>query len=160
MLFRSLHMSSKTTAPFEFDIDSYVLVHYHSGAPPTRLHTIWKGPLRVLKVQDSTYTLLDLVTNKEYRYHASDMKPFIFDPLKVDPHDVARHDYLEFFVEEILGHRGDFRRKSSLEFHIKWLGYDHTRNTWEPFTNLRDVKQLHEYLTSKKMISLIPQKFR
>ena len=26
------------------------------------------------------------------------MKSFIFNPLNVDPHDVARHDYLEFFV--------------------------------------------------------------
>ena len=160
LLIDSLHLTSKATPPFEFEIDSFVLVHYHSGNPPTRLHTIWKGPLRVLKVQDSTYTLLDLVTNKEHRHHASNMKPFVFDPLIVDPHDVARRDYLEFFVEQILAHRGDLRLRATLEFHVKWLGYDHTRNTWEPYANVRDVKQLHDYLVTQKLTSLIPRKFR
>ena len=160
LLVDSSHMASKPSSPFEFDIGSFVLVHYHSGSPPTRLHTILKGPLRVLKVQDSTYTLLDLVTNKEHRYHASDMKPFVFDPLRSDPQDVARHDYLEFFIEKILAHRGDLRLRKTLAFHVKWLGYDHSRNTWEPFSSLRDVKQLHEYLVAHDMLSLIPQKFR
>ena len=127
LLIDSLHLTSKATPPFEFEIDSFVLVHYHSGNPPTRLHTIWKGPLRVLKVQDSTYTPSDLVTNKGHRHHASNMKPFVFDPLIVDPHDVARRDYLEFFVERILAHRGDLRLRATLQFHIKWLAYDKTR---------------------------------
>ena len=116
--------------------------------------------MRVQNVQDSTYVLQDLVTNKEHRFHSSKMKPFLFDPLVVNPHDVARHDYLAFFVEKILGHRGDLRVRSSISFHVKWLGYTHDQNTWEPYANLRDVKQLHEYLASHKMQSLIPPKFR
>ena len=116
--------------------------------------------MRILSGQDSTYNLLDLVTKKEYRYHASDMKPFVFDPLIVDPHDVARRDYLEFFVEEILAHRGDLRVRSRLEFQIKWLGYDHNSNTWEPYSNLTKLKPLHEYLLSKNLKSLIPAQFR
>ena len=160
LLVDSQHMSSKTTEPFIFEIGSFVLVHYNDGAPPTRLHTIWKGPMRVQNVQDSTYVLQDLVTNKEHRFHSSKMKPFLFDPLVVNPHDVARHDYLAFFVEKILGHRGDLRVRSSISFHVKWLGYTHDHNTWEPYANLRDVKQLHEYLASHKMQSLIPPKFR
>jgi transposase InsO family protein len=160
LLVDSLHMASKSTTQYEFEIGSHVLVRYQSGTPPTRLHTIWKGPLRVLRVQDSTYTLLDLVTNKENRYHVSYMKPFIFDPLEINPADVARHDYLEFFVENIVAHRGDFRNRKALSFKVKWLGYDHTHDTWEPYSNLRDVKLLHEYLTSHKMQSLIPPRFR
>ena len=37
----------------------------------------------------------------EKEYHVSDMKQFLFDPLRVDPLDVARHDYMEFFVETV-----------------------------------------------------------
>ena len=33
----------------EYLPDSYVLVHYRTGLPPTRLHTNWKGPMRVIK---------------------------------------------------------------------------------------------------------------
>ena len=154
------HLSSNTTSLIqEYPVDSFVLVHYRSGKPPTRLHTVWKGPMRVLSGTDSRYLLLDLVSKKEHRYHASDMKPFIFDRAISDPLDVARHDYLEFFIEKILGHRGNFRQKSSLEFHIKWLGYSNDHNTWEPYKSLSDLDLLHEYLISKKLDSLIPSKF-
>jgi hypothetical protein len=35
------------------------------------------------------------------------MKPFLFDSAITDPLDVARRDHMEFFVEQILDHRGD-----------------------------------------------------
>ena len=88
------------------------------------------------------------------------MKSFIFNPLNVDPHDVARHDYLEFFVEKILSHRGDLRLRGTLEFHVKWLGYDESRNTLKLFAIICHAKQPHEYLVSQNLKSLIPQKFR
>jgi transposase InsO family protein len=89
----NIHLSSKSDRQYEFPLNSFVLVRYRKSAPPTRLHTIWRGPLRVLRYQDSQYTLLDLVTKKEKVYHVSDMKPFIFDPLHTDPQYIARHDY-------------------------------------------------------------------
>ena len=58
---------------------SYVLDHYRTGLPPPRLHTNWKGPMRVIKGLNSRYTFLDLITGKEKDYHVSDMKPFVFD---------------------------------------------------------------------------------
>ena len=33
----------------EYLPNSYVLLHYRTGLPPTRLHTNWKGPMRVIK---------------------------------------------------------------------------------------------------------------
>ena len=27
--------------------DTHVLVHYRTGSPPTRLHTYWRGPMKV-----------------------------------------------------------------------------------------------------------------
>ena len=63
----------------EYLPDSYVLLHYCTGLPPTRLHTNWKGPMRVIKGLNSRYTLLDLITGKEKDYHVSDMRPFVFD---------------------------------------------------------------------------------
>ena len=77
---------------------SFVLMHYRSLAPPSRLHTYWRGPMRVMNSENSRYTLFDLITNKEKGYHVSDMKPFIFNADLVDPVDVARRDYMEFFI--------------------------------------------------------------
>ena len=41
-----LHVSAKQLqTPTEYPIDFYVLVHYRSGHPPSRLHTSWRGPM-------------------------------------------------------------------------------------------------------------------
>ena len=86
-----LHMALFPNIPFtEFVPGSYVLVKYRTGAPPTRLHTAWKGPLRVISNDRSQYLLLDLITNKEKPYHASDLKTFNYDPLHTNPTDIAR----------------------------------------------------------------------
>ena len=90
----------------EYLPDSYVLLHYRTGLPPTRLHTNWKGLMRGIKGLNSRYTLLDLITGKEKDYHMPDMKPFVFDSALVDPLDIARRDQMEFFIEKISDHRG------------------------------------------------------
>ena len=83
---------------------SFVLVHCRTGAPPSRLHTYWRGPMRIVNGENSRYTLFDLITNKEKDYHVSDMKPFIFSADLVDPVDVARRDYMEFFIENVISY--------------------------------------------------------
>ena len=87
-----------------------ILVHYRTSLPPTRLHTNWKRPMRVIKGLNSRYALLDLMTGKEKDYHVSDMKPFVFDSALVDPLDIARRDLMEFFIEKISHHRGKLRQ--------------------------------------------------
>jgi hypothetical protein len=110
-----LHMANfKKMKPTEFPHGSYVLVKYRTGQPPTRQHTFWRGPLKVITNDQSEYILYDLINNKKKPYHASDMKPFIFNPLQVDPLDIARRDYLEFFVEKILDVTGDTKRVTTL----------------------------------------------
>jgi hypothetical protein len=55
-----LHMASfSTLKPTEFLHGSHVLVEYRQGSAPTRLHTQWKGPLRVITNTGSEYLLLD-----------------------------------------------------------------------------------------------------
>jgi Chromo (CHRromatin Organisation MOdifier) domain len=156
-----LHQSSKQILIHtEFLPDSFVLVHYRTGAPPSRLHTFWRGPMRVVSGSQSRYLLYDLITHKEKIYHVSDMKPFLYDPAITNPLDIARRDYMEFFVEKILEHRGDLNRKKDIEFRVSWLGHPDSENSWEPYSNLRDTDQLHAYLTEHNMRQLIPAKFR
>jgi transposase InsO family protein len=156
-----LHMASfSKIKPTEFAHGSYVLVKYRSGKPPTRMHTYWRGPLRVITNNKSEYLLFDLIQNKEKSYHASDLKPFIFDPLHVNPLDIARRDYLEFFVEKVLDMTGDPKKVTTLKFLIKWLGYDDTHNTWEPYKEVRDVEILHTYLRTNNLSKIIPKKFK
>ena len=127
--------------------------------PPTRLHTAWNGPLRVISNNQSEYLLRDLITNKEKPYHASDLKAFNHDPLHTNPTDIARRDYLEFFVEKILDMTGDIKKLNSLQFQVKWVGYDETYNSYEPWKNLCDVAVPHDYLKANNLHRLIPKKF-
>ena len=128
-----LHMTmSEQNKHTEYEPDSYALVQYRTGSPPTRLHTYWRGPMRVVNGLNSKYVLLDLLTGKEKVFHVSDMKPFVFDSAVVDPIDIARREHMEYFIDKILDRRGNIKKRSTLEFHVSWLGYTQESNTWEP----------------------------
>jgi Chromo (CHRromatin Organisation MOdifier) domain len=116
--------------------------------------------MRVLHSTRGEYTLLDLTTNKEKKHSSTQMKQFKFDPLRTDPIDVARKDYLEFFIETILAHRVDPKKLSTLELKVKWLKYNESHNSWEPWSNLREMEILHLYLIQINLRQLIPQKFQ
>jgi hypothetical protein len=147
------HNSTNSSEATVFLTDSFVLVQQRS-APETQLHTLWRGPMRVLISTKGEYTLLDLTTNKEKKYHITQMKQFHFDPMRTDPSDVARKDYLEFFIETILIHRGNTKRLSTLEFKVKWLSYNESHNSWEPWANLQEMEILHLYLIQKNSFQI------
>lgn len=144
----------------EYASGDFVLVNCRKQLAPTRLHTKLIGPLRVISNKGNEYVLFDLVKNINKHYHITDMRPFHFDPSITDPLDIARRDYLEFFIERVLDHRGSPKRKKSLEFLIQWMGYDSSYNSWEPWSNFRETECLHDYLRAHNLSSLIPNKFR
>ena len=115
--------------------------------------------MRVISGSNSRFTLYDLTSHIERENHISGMKPFLFDLLRVEPLAVARHDYMEFYIEIILEHRGDLQSTTSLEFLVKWLGYADEHNSWTSHANLLDTEKLHECLTSNNLLRLIPRKF-
>jgi transposase InsO family protein len=149
-----------STERTEYASGDFVLVNCRKQLAPTRLHTKLQGPLRVISNNGNEYILFDLVKNKEKHYHVTDMRPFHFDPSITDPLDIARRDYLEFFIEKVLDHRGYPKRKSSLEFLIQWMGYDSSYNSWEPWSNFSETECLHDYLREKNLSSLIPKKYK
>jgi hypothetical protein len=59
------------------------------------------------------------------------------------PPPIEIDDSLEYEVEQVLGHcdvkRGIGNRK---EFLVKWLGYEHEHNTWEPEKHLTHSEDL------------------
>jgi hypothetical protein len=109
--------------------------------------------------EGSKYKVLDLITNKHKMYHVTQLKPFQYDPLRTDPTDIARRDHLEFFVEKIISFKGDIRKVTTLTFLVKWLGYDDTHNTFEPWKSLMNNEHLHEFLIQHNLRNLIPRKY-
>ncbi len=161
----SLHNTAKSNViPTEYKPGTYVLVKYRNSSnlypAPTRLHTYWKGPLEVISNVLSEYVLLDLITDKKKPYHVSDMRPFNYDPLLINPLEIARKDYLEFFIEKILEMAGDTKKCTTIDFLVKWVGYDETYNLWLPYKEIRDTEILHSYLRENNLNKLIPKKFK
>ena len=148
-----------------FEDGCYVLVQYPDKGlgrrPPTKLHTLWKGPMRVVSHVGNRYILEDLVDGKHEQHFVTSLKEFfVDDPDPIVLQQIAAHDSQEYVVEAILQHRGDLRQASSLEFLVKWLGFDENQSTWEPYSNLTSNEILHNYLKDRRLLRLIPRRFR
>jgi hypothetical protein len=148
-----------------FPPGSYVLVEYSDSTlkgrgPPHKLMPFLRGPYRVVSNVGTRYTVLDLLTNKYEDVLIHKLHPFAYDEGSLDPMDVAGRDREEYKVQEILGHRGDPKLKSTLEFKVRWEGYDESYDTWEPWKQLRLVDKLHAYLKDNGMAGLIPMDCR
>ena len=153
------HISTYSADRTEFPVNSHVLLDYPTN-PPTRLHTRKRGPYKVIRFSGNDYVLLDLVSNKEQTVNITRLSPFEFDPLRTDPRQVANKDQSAFDIDQVLAHRGNLHLKRTLEFLVSWVGYDATYNSWEPWKNVRNTLQLHTYLRTKGLTSVIPKNFR
>ena len=85
------------------------------------------------------------------------MRIFKFIPSKVDPLNVARSDYDEFFIEKIIAHEGDFKKVSTLTFLVRWRFHSSEFDSYEAWKTLRHSEQLHEYLRSIGKSNMIPK---
>jgi hypothetical protein len=157
------HIADRGGKPItEFPINSYVLVNYESEGhkPPSKLHTLLRGPLRVVNHNGPIYTLQNLVTNKLEDFHVKLLHPFNYDEATVDPTEVAKHDEDYFDIIEVLQHRftNSKERRSDLEFLLKYEG--DTDATWQPWSaDLGKNEKIHEYLNKKKMRKYIPLQY-
>ena len=144
--------------PTKFALGEYVLCKY-PVQPEHKLQPFWKGPLIITAYDERRdgYTLTDLVTGRPdidvhvtrlKRYTAEDNGPF------GTRKEAALMDTDEQIVDMIVAHRGSTRK--DLKFKVRWL--DQTES-WEPFKELRQVKALDTYIsTRKKLYTLLKSK--
>ena len=112
------HISNSTPLEVtEFPLESYVVLEpVLTPLKKGRINTRRTGPFLIKGISG----------NKSVRVHINQLVPFIFDPQKVNPQAVAARDVDEFYTEMIFSHRGRFTNKRSLEFKVRWVGYDKT----------------------------------
>ena len=70
---------------------------------------------------------------------------------------LAAKDYGEDEVEAILQHTGNPRRKTSMDFLVRWTGYDESEDLWLPWSSLLHNRALYTYLHNNNMERLIPK---
>jgi len=145
----------------EFPVGTYVLSAYpptdYGQARPNKLHPMLQGPFEVLGRTNHTIQLRNLVSKKQVERNIKLLRPFIYDPARTDPRIVALNDYPdEFEVEQILSHSGYWNRKSQMKFVVRWVGYDHTWDSEEPFKNLKMNEVFREYVTEQGYAKVLP----
>ncbi len=98
----------------------------------------WLGPYKVQEVSDNwTYWVQDSLGSRLRRSRPQ---------LKPAPADTAGEGE-EFEVEHIVSHRAVHGNESpeKAEYLIKWAGYSHSHNTWEPYGNIMDKQLITTY---------------
>ena len=103
----SQHLADAPDPSSGFTVDFYVLLETLTG-PKGRLHT-QKSPFQVIGNKGNSYTLLNLVTKKEFTTSVSRMVPFYFGANRVDPQSVASNDSNGFIVESVFEHEGNLK---------------------------------------------------
>jgi hypothetical protein len=149
----------------EFPINSYVLQSYENDdkRPPHKLNTRLRGPHKVISRHTRSdgpdvYTVENLAQSKYEDFKVTDLRPFHFDPERINPQEIATKDKEVYLVESITKHKGARSRPSLMTFLVKYLGDEEP--TWQPWANVQDNIILHNYLRDNKLSSLIPKRFR
>ena len=152
---RQKHYADEHRTQLEFGLNDEVLLsteHIPLRSVGTRkLLMKWMGPFKVVqRVKDVAYELeLPEPWKIHNIFHVSLLKPY---------HKSGRHQppppallvegEEEFEVEEILSHEPRAKTKSDnkVKFLVKWRGFGHENNTWEPFKNMKNAPDsLKEY---------------
>lgn len=106
----------------------------------------WVGPFKVEERIGHVAYKLKLPTNLKMHnvFHVQLLKPYR-DSGRVQPPPapIEIEDSLEYEVERVLEHREVKRGKQvRKEYLVKWLGYHHEHNTWEPEKHLAHCKDI------------------
>ena len=128
--------------PSNFDLNDFVLVAHI--AKDDRLHKLqanWKGPFRIIRIINPfVYEVEDLrnypVKGKQTIHHAIRLRFYAHEneiDVTSDFKSHVEYSISMFSVSQILGHR---LTDNGYEFFIKWLGLNHTENTWHSLSTM------------------------
>ncbi len=103
-----------------FPVNFYVLYR-----PPDnsrlKMQMLKAGPYIVVSVLGDKYSIQDLLTHKVVDIHATNLSEFRYDPTSgLNPTEVAARNAGEFFVDKIVDHTGNVRRRSDMTFRVRW----------------------------------------
>ena len=143
----------------EFPVHSYVLFTPPVGRSD-KLVPRHRGPYQVMSHTGAIYTIQDLVNDKVVVTHIHNLRPFNYDAERTDPVEVAQQNAQEFVIEQVLSHRGNRAKRSTMQFLVRWSGFGEESDSWEPYKTLMHTEPLHRYLRAHKMKSFIPSEHK
>lgn len=146
-----------------FPIGSFVTVTYPNRAP-TKFSSKLRGPFLVKDFRNDQYFVQDLPTGNTLTFYADRLRIYHHsEQTLLQPLEVAARDRGEYIVDKILDHSGTPSRKYSMDFLVRWLGFDESEDLWVPFKSIKDTIAFQEYIelnvaTGGKLSRLLPSK--
>ena len=168
------HMAKFGPPQEAFKDGDLVLAKYHSTSgvvqhkgPPNKLMPYLRGPYRVISHDRDDYIIRSLVTHKDMHIHVTLLRLFHYDPEKTDLVAVAVRDhqgenYIDFIRDHVVNPGGRLFFRRDMSFWVRWAGFGPESDTLEPYSGIRDSRQLHAYLLAHpdtRFRSMIPKKF-
>ena len=95
--------------------------------------------------------------------HVTRLRKFVLDTTRHTYEEAATHDNMEHYVQAVLDHEPKLRPDShrrDLRFKIRWLGYDESYDSWEPWSGLRANFIVHAYMRANGMAQIISPLYR
>ena len=114
------------------------------------------GPYAVTKQEGNNISYYRNQLDTQHTFHSDRVTPFIGS--KTVAYDVGLLDKEEYIVEKIISHRGAWNRLKSIELFVRWDGCTAAQDSWEPWSSMRRVKALHDYLKTIGKERYIPAK--
>jgi hypothetical protein len=129
----------------------FVLLKYPSR-PPNKLAGLYRGPMIISSIdRPDLIKVRDLITDKISMVHASRVIPFRHPKTltEEEARALAAVDMDEFYVREIVEHRGGGTNPKKWEYRVRWLGYEPEDDTWLPYKSVKDLEALDKYAKDK-----------
>jgi hypothetical protein len=145
----SLRKSKKLIQP-EIQIGDYVLLERPTSKPKLQLPRA--GPYIVTKTARDEVTV-ETSNGRSRRARITQVIPYKYDPMSsTTPQTSQAKDAKLYTVEKIVSFRklANKKGKNAYVFVVKWLGYDHSDNTEEPYSGLRNNSVWREWATKHK----------
>jgi phospholipid-translocating ATPase len=128
------------------------LVFVNNAHVADKLDPVWSGPFAIVQQQsDGIYLVQDLRTNAVKQIAANRLKRAFLST--ADPLTVAAEDSQEYPVESIVDHE-EHKILSRWNFLVRWQGCGPADDVWLPYSNVRELKALDDYLDAHPNVKL------
>lgn len=110
---------------------------------------IWKGPCEILSIRKNEFKVKNVLEKTERTLSREYILPYYYEEgISLEPVEALLKDKFQYFVEEVLEHRGKLTN-DELEFFVKWKGYGSNSNSWISYDENKTLGKIKDYIRAK-----------